>query len=157
MSELLPYQSSTEVVDPFTGELVDVSDPKVAAEFLDALRGSKDAIDRIIRGVTEIALAEFERRGTKTINAGRWELKKAEQVSYEWDDEVLQELLDAGLPKERWQELVKETVTTKVSQQTAKELEAANPAYKAIIERARKRVEKPARLEVKPSKVAVSE
>jgi hypothetical protein len=157
MPELEPYQSVTEVVDPFTGSLVDVSDPMAAAEFLDALRQSKETITKIIHAVEGIQLAEFERQGTKTIHAGRWDLELESQVSYQWDEEVLHELLDAGLPEERYQDLVKTTVSVKVLQGEAKRLEAANPAYAEIIGRARTRVEKPPRVSVKPSKQAVLE
>jgi hypothetical protein len=141
MSDLAPIQSVTEVVDPFTGSLVDVSDPMMAAEFLDALRQSKETITKIIHAVEEIQRAEFERQGTKTIHAGRWDLELESQVSYQWDEEVLHELLDAGLPEERYQDLVKTTVSVKVLQG----------------ERARTRVEKPPRVSVKPSKQAVLE
>lgn len=157
MPELQPYQSVAEVVDPFTGSLVDVSDPMAAAEFLDALRGSKDTITKIIHAVEEIQRAEFERQGTKTIHAGRWDLTLEPQVAYVWDEQVLQELLDAGLPEERYRDLVKTTVSVKVSQDQAKRIESANERYADIIERARTRVEKAPRVTAKPSKQAVLE
>lgn len=156
-SDVAHLQGQSEVLDPFTGQLVDVSDPLVAAEFVDALRGSKNAIDKVIREVTAIFMPEFERRGTKTVNAGRWVLSKEEQVEYQWDIEELEKLLDAGLPPDRWKELVKETRSVKVSQSVAKQLEAANPDYKVIIEQARTKVDKPARLGIEPAKAAIEE
>lgn len=143
------WSGATEVLDPFTGELVDVSDPQVAAEFLDALRGSKDAIDRVIRTVTDIITSEFQRQGSKTIAAGRWELELSPSVTYQWDEEELQKLLDAGLPEERYQDLVQTTVSVKVRQNVAKQLESSNDEYAAIIEQARTRVEGAPRVNVK--------
>lgn len=157
MPDLEPYQSVVEVVDPFTGSLVDVSDPMRAAEFLDALRQSKDTITKVIKAVEEIQRAEFERQGTKTIHAGRWDLELEDQVTYEWDEQVLQELLDAGLPEERYHDLVQTTVSVKVRQNIAKQLEATNETYREIVQRARTRVEKAPRVTVKPSKQAVLE
>src|SRR5437899_9993366 len=110
---LSPVRRETEVVDPFTGELVDVSDAQVAAEFLDALRGSKDAIDKVIRTVSDLCAPQFAAIGSRTINAGAWELEQVETVEYDWDEEESLKLLDAGLPPERYAELAVQTTTTK--------------------------------------------
>lgn len=155
MTDLVPIES-TEVIDPHTGGLIDVSDPATAAAFLDALRQSKHTIDSVISQVTEIVTREFERQGTRTINAGRYELEQKETASYEWDLTILVGLLDAGLPPDRYAEFVNETVIAKPKQSIAKQLET-NPAYKEIIEQARRRVVKGTRVDVRVAKGAIEQ
>jgi hypothetical protein len=154
MPDRLPVQSVTEVIDPFTGSLVDVSDPQVAAEFLDALRGSKETITKLVHAVEEMLATEFERQGTRTINAGGWELEQRESVSFEWDEQELQKLLDAGLPEERYMEFINQTVSIRPKQNIAKQLET-NPAYAVIIEQARTRIVKGVRVDVRRAKGAI--
>lgn len=141
-----------EVVDPFSGELVNVSDPATAAQFIYALRTSKNVIDKRIKEATAAAEPAFRQAGTKTLRFGAVEMELKEPVDYEWDEEILNELLDAGLPEERHAELVKVTVSKKVSQQVAKQLEASNDVYAEIIGRARNTIAKPATLDVRPVK-----
>jgi len=59
-----------------------------------------------------------------------------------WLLDVLEELLEAGLPEERYNDLVIQEVSYKVSGLEAKRIAAANPEYASIIERARQRVQK---------------
>jgi hypothetical protein len=141
-----------EVIDPFSGQLINVSDPATAAEFVYALRTSKNVIDKLIKQVTTAAEPAFRQAGTKTLRFGAIEMELKEPVSYDWDEEILHELVDAGLPEERYADLVKETVVRKVNQSVAKQLEASNEKYREIIERARTRVEKPPTLDVRPVK-----
>jgi len=152
--QLSPVQRESEVIDPFTGGTVDVGDPVIAAEFLDALRGSKLTLDKLVKQVESILADEFERQGTRTVNAGRYELEQKETVTYEWDLTELVKLLDAGLPEERYAEFVNETVVTKPKQNIAKQLET-NPTYAAIIDRARTRIVKGTRVDVRVAKGAV--
>jgi hypothetical protein len=153
MSDLVPIES-TAIIDPQTGEMVDVSDPVKAAEFLDQLRQSKQILDGVIRSVTEIVSHEFERQGTRTINAGRYELELKETASFEWDEQELQKLLDAGLPEERYMEFINQTVSIRPKQNIAKQLET-NPAYAVIIDQARTRVVKGVRVDVRHAKGAI--
>lgn len=152
MSELVPAEAaeSPAVVDPMSGELVDITDLRAAAEFLERLRQSKQMFDAAIRQVSDALAAEFERQGTRTINAGAYDLEQKETAGYEWDEEEAQKLLDAGLPPERYAELAVQTVVTKFDQRVARQLET-NPAYREIIERARRRVVKSVRVDVRPS------
>lgn len=155
MSDLVPIES-TEVVDPMTGGMVDVSDPVKAAEFLDAMRQSKQVLDSAIRTVTDVISREFERQGTRTINAGKYELEQKETVGFEWDEEELQKLLDAGLPEARYMEFINQQVTIKPKQTIAKQLET-NPEYAKIIDRARTRIVKGTRVDVRVAKGAVEQ
>lgn len=155
MSSLEPIES-TEIIDPMSGQVVDAADPVKAAELLDAMRQSKLILDQAIRRVTEVLSHEFERQGTRTINAGPWELESKETASFEWDMEELEKLKDAGLPDDRFGEFVNATITYKPKQNIAKQLET-NPAYRVIIEEARTRVVKGVRVDVRRAKGAIEQ
>jgi hypothetical protein len=149
-TELVPLRESapadsrpTEVVFPVTGEIVSLSDPaacaRTIADVVDLIENLKDLKSVLDTGI----LDEYVRVGTKTLHLeGGFTATITTPSEIVWDHDVLLELLDAGLPKERYDRLVKEEVRRKVDQSVVKQLEGANPQYKAIIDRARNRIPK---------------
>jgi hypothetical protein len=86
-------------------------------------------------------LDEYVRQGTKTLHlAGGFTATITTPSQIVWDHQVLLELVDAGLPRERYELLVKEEVVKKVDQGIIRQLEGANPQYREIIARARNRI-----------------
>lgn len=57
-----------------------------------------------------------------------------------WDIEILGELRALGLPEERMDQLITAEITYKVNTNVAKQLASVNPAYAAVIERAKSQV-----------------
>ena len=138
------------ILDITTGELVDPADAPKVAQALSNLREFKDGVvHAAIRACEEALLAEFERQGTKTLRFGKLEARCYGGQETDWDVEALHELLDRGLPHERFGELVKETVSYKVDARVAKQLEAANPDYAEVIRKARSERETPRRVSVR--------
>lgn len=131
-----------ELLQPFTGEVIPAGDVPKLAEALDQLRDLKHRLNLATQQFTDALVAESRRQGTKTLTAAGWEIKLSADSTVEWDVSVLTELLDAGLPQDRYDQLVTAVVTYKVDGRIVRQLEAASPEYKAIIERARTRVPK---------------
>lgn len=160
MNEIEPrFPETSLVINPTTGEVLDVSNPVVAAEFLDNLRLVKEELNRTIAAVTDVVEREMVRQGTQTLHVGPWTLERSSGDKYAWDEEVLQELRDpecmegVPLPEERYLDLVQTTVSVKVSQTEAKKISAINPIAATIIERARTVVPGRPRISVKKGRI----
>ncbi len=142
MSELA---LSSGLLDIRSGELIDPTDaPRVAALLADVREHARQLTE--LRRACEQALAEEARRqGTKTLRFEGVEavVSGGEASELVWDIEELQKLLDAGLPSERFEALVRETVEYRVNAAVAKQIAAANDEYAAIVERARSYRDKP--------------
>jgi hypothetical protein len=137
-------QPGREVVLPTTGEVVDLGNPGACAAALDAIREMEDVVKGYKRLLTGVLIEESTRVGSKTLHFGGVTVEIKESVTTHWDLEILETLLEAGLPSERYDELVKAEVTYKVNKTESKRIAAANPAYAEIIDRACK--EEPARI-----------
>lgn len=136
------------LVDVRTGELLPAT-AENAAELLTAMREMRSRILDLQKECEAVLLEESRRQGTKTLHLPAATVTISGGSELEWDLEVLAELRAAGLPEERWDELVVATVTYKVSALVAKQLESANEDYAAVIARARGRVETQQRVSVK--------
>lgn len=141
MTELAPT-STTELVQPLSGELVPADDVAGLARALAALREHRDRVNDAIAMFTAAAAEESARQGTRTLTADGWEIKLGPDTEINWDMEVLLELRTAGLPEDRFDQLVRATVEYKVDGRVVRQLEAASPVYAEIIDRARSRVPK---------------
>lgn len=130
------------ILMPLTGELVPRGDAEALAGALDQLKAHQTEVKFAISAFTEAIVAEARRRGTKTLNLGAVKVTLSADTEVVWDVEELGKLLDAGLPVERFGELVSETVTYKVNAAVANQISGANDEYKEIVERARQRVPK---------------
>lgn len=141
-----------EVLNPITGELVQTADLPAVAQNLDSLRQLRDKISRVIAEFSDAVIVRSRVEGTKTFNMGRrGSLIVTPDNEIIWDVEVLQELLDAGLPQERWLALVTEIVSYKVNGTVARQIEGSNPQYAEIVGRARVRTPKKQYVQFKPS------
>ena len=126
-----------ELVVPFTGEIVDLDDPMTCARMLQEIREITDQLRDARAVLTDSLLRESERQGTKTLRFGSIEARINTPMETVWDYGVLLELRDAGLPEERFDELVTTNVEYKVNGLIAKSIASSNQTYKEIIDRAR--------------------
>jgi hypothetical protein len=137
-----------ELVDIRTGELVPAT-PEKAVELLGVAREMRGRLLDLVKDCEAVILEASRRQGTKTLHFEDATATVTGGSDLDWDLDVLRELLAKGLPDARFNELVVATVTYKVDARVAKQLEAANPAYAAVIARARSRVEKPWRVSIR--------
>lgn len=138
----LAVNESRELVLPGTGQIVNLDDAAEVARALSSLRDWKRHADGA-RAVLEAALVEESaRQGTKTLHLGAVTASVSADTELTWDITELVKLLDAGLPAERYQALVGETVTYKVNAAVAKQIAGANPAYAVIVAAAQTRTPK---------------
>ena len=92
--------------------------------------------------LTEALGQEFSRQGTKTIELDgiKAELRGGSETV--WDFDVLEQLLDVGLPSERYAALVTTEITQSCNAFVAKQLASVNEEYAAIIESAKTTIPK---------------
>lgn len=149
MSEEVEVRKSDAVV-PLLGLVVDLTKPDEVAQALRAVREAKRKLDEV-RGELEFILAEeASRLGTKTLHVKGGTVTITGGPEVEYDVEVLAELLEAGLPQERYDELVKAMVTYKVDRRVVRQLlGSGNADYVRIVENAAQNVERPWRVSVK--------
>lgn len=138
-----------ELVNLMTGEVVPTNRPGRVADLLRELREWRYAFMETIHAAEAVLIAESERQGTKTLRFGSTEVRITGGPETTYDVSILNELLAAGLPEERFGQLVRTTVEIKPIASVAKQLAAANPRYAEIIERARIVRDTPMRVSVK--------
>lgn len=149
MTTDLAVPASEEVVIPDTGEIIPVADPGALARALAGIRERIGYLHEARRELEHGLVYHARQQGTKTMHLGATDVKVTGGREVEWDVTVLIRLLDAGLPPERYADLVTEVVTYKVNAAVAKQIEASgNPEYARIIGEARREVEKPYRVSV---------
>lgn len=124
------------VVDVKTGEQLPAT-PENAARALNVARDMMGQLRDVRAGANSVLVEEARRQGKKTLRLGGYVVTVSDDKEIVWDLAILSKLLDEGLPQERWNELVTETVETKVSAQVAKEIAGANPKYASIVSQAR--------------------
>lgn len=142
-----------QLLDVYTGELLPAT-PSNASYLLRKARELRDHLLLAVKDCEAVLLEESRRQGTKTLRIDEeghavYTATISGGNDYDWNFSVLVELLDLGLPRERYHELVVETRTYKVDARVAKQLAAANPEYAKIIEQACTMVEKPWRVSVR--------
>lgn len=146
-TELAPFIPS-QLVDIRTGEFLPAT-PDNAARLITDVREMRAKMLDLVKDCEAVLLDESRRQGTKTLHFDNATATVTGGQELSWDIEELHALLAFGLPEERFNELVVATVTYKVNAAVAKQLEAANPDYAAVIQRARGYTEKPWRVNVK--------
>ncbi len=137
-----------ELVDVRSGEVLPAT-PENAAELLIAVRDLRSCMLGLVRDCEAVLLDESRKLGTKTLHlpAGKATISGGAELA--WDVSTLARLLALGLPDERYNELVKTTVSYKVNAAVAHQLEAANADYAAVIDEARSYEEKPWRVSIR--------
>lgn len=149
MSTDLAVPESHDIVIPDTGEIVSVEDAGALARALYGVRERIGYLHEARRDLEHGLVYHARQQGTKTMHLGATDVKVTGGREVEWDITVLIRLLDAGLPAERYADLVTEVVTHRVNAAVAKQIEASgNPAYARIIGEARREVERPWRVSV---------
>lgn len=125
----------TTTMVPWTGVVLDLSKPSDAAvglresiDFYFKLREFQEACRDTLR-------AEADRRGERTFEMDGLHIEVANPSDEQtYDIAKLALLLDAGLPKERWAQLV--TYEPKVDGRVINQLRRANAEYAAVIDNA---------------------
>lgn len=143
-------QHSTELAIPATGELVNLDDPRQVAFALDGVRDLERQLRSIKAELTRALVYESEKVGSKTIHMPGVTavVKSGPELVYD-GIAILEGLRAAGMPDDRINDIVKETVSYKVDAVKAKHAAGANPRYAAVIEAN-------VREEAKPATVVIS-
>jgi hypothetical protein len=136
------------LIDVRTGEVLPAT-PDNAIDLLKAARDIRQRILDLVKACEFVLREESQRQGKKTLHLPGGTAQISGGAELEWDLDILAELQALGLPEDRYGELVVQTVSYKVSAAVAKQLEAANESYAAVIRRARSYVEKPFRVSIK--------
>lgn len=144
----IEVRPGTELVLP-TGTVVDLDKPAEVAQALADIRKLEGQLREVRRDLDEILLEEAVRLGKKTMHFEGITVEISGGKAIEWDLDELGKLAAAGLPEERYNELVRANVSYSVDAREATRIGGANPAYKAIIDRARTDRPIPSRVSVK--------
>lgn len=132
-------QDESVLIQPATGEIIDTADASQVARFLQDVRELGKLVADA-RKRAEYHLAEYATRvGTKTFELDGRKITVRDGDKISWDVDVLEQLVEAGLPEDRFNKLVTPVVTYKVDGRVAKQLAAANPVYAEIIGKAQTR------------------
>lgn len=137
-----------QLIDFRSGEIV-AATPENAVELLTVARDTRNRLLDLAKDCEAVILEASRRQGTKTLHYESGTATVTGGSDLDWNLETLLELRAAGLPEDRYNELVVATITYKVSASVAKQLEAANPAYAEVISRARTRVDKAWRISLR--------
>lgn len=147
-TEIAEVEPSSELVVTPQGAVVHLDRPEEVAQALADIRTLDVQLRALKLVLTQALVDEAERQGSKTLRLGDVTVEISGGTTITWDLDVLATLLDAGLPQERYDALVKTEVTYKVDAREAKRI-ASSDRYREIIERARAEHETPARASVK--------
>ena len=127
------------ILNPATGEIADANDPEQVVDILTALRELQTQVYEQ-RKNAEFALAVYAKTlGTKTFEIGDHKIEVSPEQKLDYDSadiEILEQLLELGLPDERWNKLVRQEVVSKVDGRVARQLASANDAYAEVIDKA---------------------
>lgn len=137
------------LLDVQTGELLPLK-VENAARVINAARAMKANVNQIVNEATAYLVDMSMEQGTKTLHDGGETVTITGGPSLDYDPvELRRELEVAGCPENRISAAIIETVSYKVDRSVLRQLAAANPDYKAAIERAELEVEKPYRASIK--------
>jgi hypothetical protein len=129
-----------ELVIPMTGEVLSRDDPSGCARAYYEIKELETKLRRLRGALAEVIMEESVKQGSKTLHFEQGMTAKiSTPMEIQWDHDILAELVDAGLPGDRFEALVKAEVSFKIDGSIIRELEGANPVYAEIIDRARTR------------------
>lgn len=144
------------VVFPTTGEVIALDDPGACARALYEIKELEGRIRDLKAVLRESVMEESIRVGGKTLHfEGGFTAKISTPNETRWDYSILLELIDAGLPEERFNELVMIEQTYKIDGSIVRQLQGANPAYAEIISRAKEVIPRTPSVSVSPGKTGV--
>ena len=145
-------EPSMELVLPTTGEVLSRDDPSGCARAYYEIRELETKLKLLRAALAEVIMEESIRQGSKTLHFEQGMTAKiSTPMEIQWDHEILNELLEAGLPPDRFEALIKVDVQYKIDGSIIRELEGANPVYAGIIDRARTRFPRTASVSVSPA------
>ena len=127
------------------GTVIDLNDEAQCAAAISDLRHLKSLMYEAEQQITKAMAERSAVLGTKTFHlpdGRKAELRGGPETHYE-AEEIEAGLRAAGMPEERIREVVKETVSYKVSAAEAKRAASANPVYAGVIEQHKRVVDKP--------------
>jgi len=135
--------SSTELMVPGVGQVVNLEDAGECALALDALRDLEYQLRMAKTELTRALVHASQQAGTKTLHlpGAKATISGGSETQYD-ADALIPALLASGMSPERVSEIVVETVTYKVSAVEAKRAAEANPVYAEIIDAHTTTVEK---------------
>lgn len=132
---------SMSLVLPTTGEVISREDPDACARAFFEIKTLEERLKELRGALAEALLEESRKTGGKTLHLeGGFTAKISISNDIHWDHSVLLELLDAGLPEERFGALVTTEVSYKVNGSIAREVAGANEVYAEIIDRAKNKI-----------------
>jgi hypothetical protein len=122
---------------PWSGEIIDVSDPAVVATALYELREMRRRMAEFEEAAQQMLLDQMDTRGQWTMRFGDREVEGSTPGDdYYYDVEQFRKVLEAGLPEDRFNEIVTVKVTESVNRTKAKALLKV-PQYEQIVKDAR--------------------
>lgn len=131
---------SEALVLPTTGEVISRDDPNSCARAYYEIKELETRLKELRAALGEVLLDESIKQGTKTLHFEDGVMAKiSTPMEIQWDNDILAELVEAGLPLDRFELLIKTEISYKVDGSIIRELEGANPVYAEIIDRARTR------------------
>lgn len=137
---------------PFTGEIVDLREPREVARALQSVRDFKRRLDELRELFTGLLRLESQRQGTKTLHLEGMDAVVGGGPKTDYDAELLMSRLRAaGLPEDRVAQAVVATVTYKPNAAVLKQLAGANDDYRRAIDASRSTVDAPYYVTVKPT------
>lgn len=135
---------------PLLGLVVNLNDPSEVAKAMQAVRNAKRQLDEVRADLERVLVDEAARQGTKTLHLDKAEVTVTGGPTTVYDQEELLKLIDAGLPHERYDALVKAKVEYVVDKRVIAQLRGSgNERYVEIIDNAAQEVERPYRVSVK--------
>lgn len=146
MATDIEVRESEELAIPGLGTVVHLNEPRevgIALQDIQALEGRFREIKRILK---QALVAHWGKRGdakTFTIGGGRKAVISGGPEKIYDAEAIRDELLAAGMPEDRVNEIVVEEITYTVKGVEANRAAKANEKYAAIIERNTTVVEKP--------------
>ena len=120
---------TNEVVNILTGELIEADDYQALAQAWASMQEYRLRLSDAMRGITEILVQEAARRGSREIEG----LTVEQKTTYSWQMPSLEQLLAAGLPQDKWDEIVTPQ-PPKVDARKMLAVGRVNPEYQSIIE-----------------------
>lgn len=139
----MSVEPGMELVVPTTGEILSRDDPAGCARVYAEIKELETKLRALRGALADVLLEDSAKKGTKTLHyEGGFTAKVSTPDDVHWDHDVLEELLQAGLPPDRYEALVKAEVTFKIDRSVVRALSGANPVYAEILERAQTRFPK---------------
>jgi hypothetical protein len=129
-------QLPEQVVNPWTKEVVDLTDPiAIAAAIEEARTFKREQIDPFIAALERVVEVYVSRQGTATLSVGGFKMTAPRKTKYDRDLPAMKAALrSAGVPEDRLNEAIAETIIYTADGSILRQLSSANPDYKAAID-----------------------